>query len=124
MIISITNSAYELNSLIPNIELMFYNLFCSPLTTKEERKGKDLDDPLFGNLFAQKKVGLTYFGYKSLIETLILKPKKKHFKKIVYHMLEFEDKSNVDQELLSQIIRIGIREKWPVTLGRVMKQLL
>lgn len=35
LIISITNSAYELNSLIPNIDLLFYNLFCSPLTTKE-----------------------------------------------------------------------------------------
>lgn len=77
------NSAYELNSLIPNIELLFYKIFCSPITTKEERKDKDNDYPLFGNIFAQKKVGLTFFGYKSLLETLILHPKKKHFKKIV-----------------------------------------
>lgn len=46
------NSSYELNYLIPNIELIFYKLFCSPISTKEERKGRDIEDPLFGNIFA------------------------------------------------------------------------
>lgn len=119
-----TNSAYELNSLIPNIELLFYNIFCSPLTTKEDRKGNDLDTPLYGNIFADKKVGLTYFGYRSLLETLTLKPKKKHFKKIVEHLKEYEDKSMVDPELINLIIKVGINEKWPVQLGRAMKHFL
>jgi hypothetical protein len=46
------NSSYELNNIIPNLELIFYRMFCSPLTTKEERKGKDHDDVLYGNIFA------------------------------------------------------------------------
>jgi len=66
------NSSYELNSLIPNIEMVFYKIFCSPITTKEERKDLDKDFPLKGNLFAKKEVSLTYFGYKSLLETLAL----------------------------------------------------
>lgn len=52
LIVSMINSAYELNNLIPNIEMVFYKIFCSPITTKEERKGADKDDPLRGNIFA------------------------------------------------------------------------
>lgn len=49
------NSAYELNSLIPNIEQVFYRMFCSPLTTKEDRAdGRDRENVLYGNIFAQK----------------------------------------------------------------------
>lgn len=48
------NSSYELNSLIPNIEYLFYKIFCSPLTTKEDRKGNDRENVLYGNIFAQK----------------------------------------------------------------------
>jgi hypothetical protein len=80
------NSSYELNNLIPNVEMLFYRIFCSPITTKEERLAKDKNDILVGNIFAERKVDLTYFGYKSLIETLILHPKKKHFMKIIAHM--------------------------------------
>lgn len=69
-------------------------MFCSPITTKEKRaNGRDSgEDLLFGNIFAEKKVPLTYFGYKSLLETLVLEPKKKHYKKVVRHLIEFEDK--------------------------------
>ena len=103
------NSTYEVNSLIPNIELLFYKIFCSPLTTKEERKGKDREQVLLGNLFAQKKVALTWFGYRSLLETLVLNPKKKQFKKVIAQLCEFEDKKNVDETLLDLIIKIGIQ---------------
>lgn len=49
--ISLINSAYQLNQKIPNIELMFYRVFCSPITTKDIRQGnKDL---LAGNIFAK-----------------------------------------------------------------------
>jgi hypothetical protein len=27
-------------------------MFCSPLTTKEDRKGKDIENVLYGNIFA------------------------------------------------------------------------
>lgn len=64
---------YELNTLIPNVNMLFYRMFTSPITTKEQRKGKDsTDNLLFGNIFAEKNVPLSYFGYKSLLETLIL----------------------------------------------------
>jgi hypothetical protein len=46
------NSSYELNGLIPNIEMLFYKIFCSPISTLEERKDKDREDPLVGNIFS------------------------------------------------------------------------
>ena len=32
------NQSYELNSMIPNVEYMFYKIFFSPLTTEDLRK--------------------------------------------------------------------------------------
>lgn len=89
------------------------------MTTKERRaSGNDSgDNVLYGNIFAEKKVPLTYFGYKSLLETLVLEPKKKHFKKVVKHLIEFEDKSQVDDRLINLIIKIGIEQKYPIFLG-------
>ena len=116
------NSAYEINTLIPNIELVFYNMFCSPITTKEMRQGRDgSDNILLGNIFADKSVSVTYFGYKSLLESLMLQPKKKHFKKVVEHMLKFEKKELVDPFLINLIIKIGIDQQYPVFLGQTMK---
>ena len=109
LIISLINSAYELNSLIPNVELLFYRMFCSPITTKADRAGgNDRENVLFGNIFAQKKVSVTYFGYKSLLESLVLDPKKKHLKKVIAHLSEFEPKEKVDATLVSLIVKIGI----------------
>lgn len=59
-----------------------------------------------------------------MFETLTINPKKKHFKKIVQHMLQYENKDVIDEDLIALFIRIGINQKWPVTLGRVVKQLL
>ena len=122
LIISLVNSSYELNALIPNVEMLFYRMFCSPLTTKAERAGgKDRENVLFGNIFAQKQVPLTYFGYKSLLETLVLDPKKKHLKKVVAHLCEFEPKEKVDPYLIDLIVKISIEQKYPVMLGKTMK---
>ena len=53
LIVSLISSAYELNSLIPNVELLFYRMFCSPITTKAERAGgNDRENVLNGNIFA------------------------------------------------------------------------
>ena len=106
LVIALINSAYELNSLIPNVELLFYRMFSSPLTTKAERAGGE--DVLLGNIFAQKKVSVTYFGYKSLLETLVLDPKKKHLKKVIAHLSEFEAKEKVDSSIINLIVKIGI----------------
>jgi hypothetical protein len=97
LIVALVNSAYELNGLIPNAEMLFYRMFCSPITTKEERaNGRDREKILLGNIFAQKNVPLTFFGYKSLLETLVLDPKKKHLKKVIAHLCEIEQRENVD----------------------------
>ena len=106
LVIALINSAYELNSLIPNVELLFYRMFSSPITTKAERAGGE--DVLLGNIFAQKKVSVTYFGYKSLLETLVLDPKKKHLKKVIAHLSEFEAKDKVDASIINLIVKIGI----------------
>lgn len=39
LIVALVTSSYELNGLIPNAEHLFYRLFCSPVSTKEERAG-------------------------------------------------------------------------------------
>lgn len=35
MIVSMLSQAYELNALIPNVDLLFYKIFTSPISTKE-----------------------------------------------------------------------------------------
>ena len=90
------NSAYEINDIIPNIELMFYKIFCSPITTKEVRKAQDKDDILAGNLFAVEGVKLPNQAYTSLLQTVALFPKKKHFKKIIEHIITYNDPADVD----------------------------
>ena len=100
------NYAYELNDLIPNIELMFYNIFCSPLTTKDIRKGNE--DLMVGNLFTLENLNLPPAVYRSLLETVALHPKKKHFKKIIQHLIYHSDPQNVSAELIELITYIGI----------------
>lgn len=122
LIISMVNSAYELNGLIPNMEKLFYRIFCSPISTKEIRaNGNDKENLLVGNIFADKKVSLTYFGYRSLLETLVLEPKKKHLKKVIAHMTEYEHKDKIDPELIMMVTQIAIEQKYPVLLGKTMK---
>lgn len=62
--LSIVNSAYEINDIIPNIELLLFKMFCSPISTKAERKEQDFDDLLVGNLF--RGVELDPLVYQSL----------------------------------------------------------
>jgi len=50
-LLSIVNSAYELNHIIPNIELILFKMFVSPVTTRTQRKNADAEDLLNGNLF-------------------------------------------------------------------------
>lgn len=51
-IIALINQSYQLNQHIPNVEMIVYKMFFSPLTTESERQGNS--DLLAGNLFAQK----------------------------------------------------------------------
>lgn len=86
LVTSMISSAYELNELIPNIELLFFKMFCSPITTAELRKEEDKEDLLAGNIFSKQGINLGSIAYRSMLETVALYPKKKHFKKILDHM--------------------------------------
>jgi hypothetical protein len=96
-------------------------MFCSPYTNWNERKEQEKSNILAGNIFGDKKVSLTTFGYKSLLETLVLYPKKKHFKKVLAYLKEFEKKEILNDELINLIVQIGIDQKYPVLLGTNMK---
>jgi hypothetical protein len=39
---------------------------------------------------------------------LVLDPKKKHLKKVIAHLSEYEEKENVDPYLITLISKIGI----------------
>lgn len=125
LIVSMLAQAYELNSLIPNVDLLFYKIFTSPISTREQRAGQDKDENLLvGNIFADKQVPLSYFGYKSLLETLIISPKKKHFKKVVSYILRFETPESLDPELIDMMVRLSIDQKYPIFMGQTLKHLL
>ena len=68
--LSLVNSAYELNDIIPNIELLFFKMFVSPIATKAERKAGDSDDLLVGNLF--RGINFDSAVYRSLLETVAI----------------------------------------------------
>ena len=123
--LSIINSAYELNNAIPNIEMMFYKIFFSPITTKEMRKKLgDSDYLLDGSLFAREGINLGPMVYRSLLETIALYPKKKHYKKVTQHLIHYEDKENVTGDLMRILIQVGIDQEYPILLGQNMKYFL
>jgi hypothetical protein len=121
--LAMTLQAYELNDVIPNIELMLFRMFVSPITTKAKRQKKDRDNLLAGNIFDQKGTKLGAAVYRSLLETVALHPKKKHFKKIIQHVIKHEG-SKVDQSIIDLIVFIGIQQKIPIMLGQNMKYFL
>ena len=99
-------------------------MFCSPITTIEQRKEEDQQNLLVGNLFAKDGINLGSATYRSLFETVALSPQKKHFKKILEHMYLYQEKSGVDSVLIDLIVFIGIENKYPILLGTTMKFLL
>jgi hypothetical protein len=46
--------------------------------------------------------------YISLLHTLKMKQKKKHFKKVVAYIRKFSDPNDLSPKLIDQIISIGI----------------
>ena len=124
IVLSMISSAYEINDIVPNIEMMFYKIFCSPITTKSLRKAEDKDDLLAGNLFASNQIDLPTEAYKSLLQTVALVPKKKHYKKIVDHILRFKKPDQVEPQIIDMINFIGIEQQYPVLLGQTIKYML
>jgi hypothetical protein len=45
---------------------------------------------LAGNIFAQKEMKIHAIIYKNLLETMTLKPKKKHYKKLIEYIRKYE----------------------------------
>jgi len=122
--LALINSSYELNDIIPNIEMMMYRIFISPQLTKEARQKSEEGDLLEGNLFCKENVNLGPAVYRSLLETMALYPKKKHFKKLIQHVIRYEDKENITPELLHLITYIGIDQGYPILMGHTMKYFL
>ena len=105
LLLSMINQSYELNEYIPNVELLLYKMFFSPITTRAERaNGADRGNLLLGNLFSDRKMQLHEEIYNSLLMTLSLNPKKKHYKKIVEYIQVHEPVEKVNQILLDHIV--------------------
>lgn len=126
LLLAMISQAYELNEHIPNIELLLYKMFFSPITTRPMRseKGADRENLLLGNIFAGRKMQLHEDIYNSLLVTLSLNPKKKHYKKIIEYIRQHEAVEGVSQTLLDHLVQIGIDEQYPVTLGQTMRDLI
>lgn len=123
LLLSMIYQRYELNSLIPNIELLLSKMFFSPLSTRELREGEK-NHLLYGNLFAAKKVSLPEEVYRSLLQTLLVKPKKKHFKKLLAYIREVEQPARVTPTLLDRLVMVGIHNVYPVTLGTMVRDFI
>ena len=60
----------------------------------------------------------------SLLQSVALQPKKKHFKKILQFLVLNEKPEDVPSDLIDLVTFIGIDQKYPVLLGSTMKYLL
>ena len=109
LILSMINSAYELNDIIPNVEMVFYRMFVSPVSTYAERKQKDGEDLLAGNLFHDLDgFKMPKQAYVSLLQSVALNPKKKHFKKILQYLVLNESSQELSADLIDLVTFIGI----------------
>lgn len=79
---------------------------------------------LEGNIFATREMQLHPIIYKSLLDTLAMKQKKKHFKKIVEYMQKYEKPQDVSPNLIDHIITIGINQQYPLTLGKFVRDFI
>lgn len=54
----------------------------------------------------------------------MVRPKKKHYKKIIAYLRKHEPVDQVPMHLIDQIITIGIQNQYPVTLGQLVRDLI
>lgn len=116
---SMISNAYELNSWIPNVHMMLYRMFCMPKTTEKLRKEADGNDLLVGNIFNNH---LSITGYKSLLHSVLLTGKKKHFKKILTHMVKHLPAEQINDDVVQKTIEIAVCHEFPILLGKTMHQ--
>lgn len=96
-------------------------MFCSPKINKEERAELEKADLLAGNIF---KTSVSTIGYKSLLHSVLIKGKKKHFKKILQHMNTYLKPEEFDDEIIGKIISISESYEYPILLGKTMKEFM
>lgn len=118
---SFLSNAYKLNSWIPNTHLVFYQMFCSPKINKEERAKLEKDDLLAGNIFNHS---VSTIGYKSLLHSVLISGKKKHFKKILRHIEKHLSPKEIDDKLIESIINVAVAHNYPILLGTTIKDFL
>ena len=58
------------------------------------------------------------------METIAVRPKKKHFKKVIEYMRKHEDMKTISADLVDQIISVGIGLRVPDTLGQYVRDLV
>ena len=63
-------------------------------------------------------------AYVSLLQTVSLQPKKKHYKKLIQYLVLNESASELSSDLIDMVTFIGIDQKYPVLLGSTMKYFL
>jgi len=56
----------------------------------------------------RKKIEIPQEVYQNMLQTLNVRPKKKHFKKILAYIRKFESVDKVKPVLIDQIIQVGI----------------
>ena len=110
--------------------MLFYQIFQTPITlhTKKEpdfkSSGLHLKRSLLeGRIFEVNKelVPLGNNLYRSLLETAALRPKKKHFKRILAYIFKTEEPEDVDPEIIDMIVEIAIANNWPILMGGTIK---
>lgn len=62
--------------------------------------------------------------YSSLFQTLAIRPKKKHYKKVISYIKKVEDKARVSTELIDLVMNVGITHQYPVTLGQTVRDMI
>jgi hypothetical protein len=55
---------------------------------------------------------------------MALYPKKKHFKKIMQHVIHYQNKDQVSGDLMRLLVQVGIDQGYPIQLGHNMKYFL
>ena len=114
-------NVFKLNSTIMNPEFVLYQVFMSPLTTKADRKQNDSEDILAGNIFDCK---LPLRVYLSLIRTLRLTGKKKHFKKLWAHMRRHLEPADFSKEMLKELLETAIENDFPILMSSIVSECL
>lgn len=58
-----------------------------------------------------------------LLETAVLYPKKKYYKRILSYILETEKPSTLDVKVIEKIVDIGIFSGYPILVGSTLKDM-